>query len=643
MSVIIAGIFLAAACDESKPEAEFVGPQPTLALQPCCNGDGPGCAFCQPAGFNNGGDWNPNGVWIQDVAIDTVGTAESCWDDTGDWSGKPYYQMVMGMSDRNAAIELSCMLEILSVLPGMADMYPRMAWCSETVSYWHREAGIPYRTGYRNSSWLFDWQLVSTSALRDWYEAEELMHQFEDLPLFDFEGRGRWISWAELDYQNFEPGINGPLPGAYVCLKCYDDMGGMGAFLTDGHSMIVNDMTIYRTATGKVDHVKITVLEGNTSVGVNDSRSMENILDYTPFGNDYFGDCDDGNGKKIIGFGIDLDADGDPIYDSSRLHYVTVPAQMAQAPILVDVLNDEPEYALAIADYAKLIGENGGIKVASSTHAVPASGVPDGEREQWRFNKDDLAPLSAPVEIVVDLVAEHPVPIKGVELNWQGSFVPDGYDILWAGEEGKYRIAQMPTMENLDLNKIPKYSGPIPSVFGTRGQSVRYIKFSFPPNIFKQDAVLGTVRIVHDWGPDTDADVTVVEDKPQAGKPPKTTDAKTECPSGCFCMDKRAAENERLVLCQDEEIRCVSDDPASIPEFCYQKPEKQETLQCPDGCRCMTEAEARKARLSFCRNEKSECSTGTSRVQEYCYQAPNDPTGNTGTAGTKPDTPRGVE
>ncbi len=95
--VIISCGLLAAACDEDEPTATLVTPPPQLLeLDPCCQGDSPGCTNCQPNGFNDGGAWDPSGSSIQEIALDTVGTKESCWDDVGRWGGKPFWQMVLG-------------------------------------------------------------------------------------------------------------------------------------------------------------------------------------------------------------------------------------------------------------------------------------------------------------------------------------------------------------------------------------------------------------------------------------------------------------------------------------------------------------------------------------------------------------------
>jgi hypothetical protein len=135
---------------------------------------------------------------------------------------------------------------------------------------------------------------------------------------------------------------------------------------------------------------------------------------------------------------------------------------------------------------------------------MQVTGIPDGARNQWRFPKEDVRRQSQPLEITIDLIAEHPVPIKGIMLEWQGQSIPDGYDILWAGENKRYTKALLPSLRDLGLPPDTEYRGSIPVAFGSSGQSARYIKLVFPTGTFKDDTTLRNLRFIHDWGPDTD-------------------------------------------------------------------------------------------------------------------------------------------
>lgn len=121
--------------------------------------------------------WDPGepGDSIQDIALATVSTRESCLCTpvgcgvNEDDAGKPYYQMVLGMNTEAGALTASYILSTV----GSDAYHRREEWCSETVSYWHREAGIPYSGGYRND-WHMDWQNYCVTEMLFWYVVEEV-------------------------------------------------------------------------------------------------------------------------------------------------------------------------------------------------------------------------------------------------------------------------------------------------------------------------------------------------------------------------------------------------------------------------------------------------------------------------------------
>jgi len=186
---------------------------PTEALAACdFQPDQPDCLFC----FNNDGAWNPAGAFVQDVAIQTVGTRDSCrclgtpgcdWefeDPNENYPGKPYYQMVLGCNSEDSALVTAWLLWVLEELGPLPAVYKRQAWCSETISYWHRETGIPYSRGYRIPG-RCDWQIYCVGDLKRWYMTEE-----------ESGGLGRWIEPEDVSYVDFELGVTVPVPGAYV-------------------------------------------------------------------------------------------------------------------------------------------------------------------------------------------------------------------------------------------------------------------------------------------------------------------------------------------------------------------------------------------------------------------------------------------
>ncbi len=471
------------------------------AFAECCNLDSPNCPC-----FQDTGSWSPGGLTIQDVALETVGTNASC---VGN-GGKPYYQMVNGIESPSIAQAAAC----AGILP-----YPRDAWCSETISYWHHKAGIPYPSGLRNSDWSLNWQLHNTSLLRTFYETEE------EIP----GGRGRWISWQDLNYDDMQLGVTVPLPGSYVQIAKYEkDATGRWIWNGDSHSMMINEMWIYRRISplgggAQVTGIKATLLEGNSGNPgrVKDSSTFDDLLSLTPWGDDFIG-----SSKKIRGFGVDLNASGRPIYDAGRLHYVNekVPsdprlerileAERARRSLATMPSDFDPIWEAyysplipKLVDYAKLVRSRG-LQITSPEN-IRAQGIPDGVGIQWNFPSglDKTNPQG--VEITIDLLRLHPLPIKGLILNWDSEFVPRGYAVQWAGEDKKFNSAkaQESRSSGQPAALVPVYVSIIEPRGGERYSqgNVRYIKLIFPRGTFPKKATLKEMLFVYQWPPSEDA------------------------------------------------------------------------------------------------------------------------------------------
>jgi hypothetical protein len=466
--------------------------------------DAPDCSC-----FNNTGDWDPSGTYIQDLAITTLGTRESCpcpgtWD--CDWeidpntaftnAGKPYYQMVLGCND-----PLCAMFASLALWFDSSSLHKREAWCSETISYWHREAALPYTGGYKTCGWHCDWQNYNVFSLRRWYTSEDFVNEF------GYGGRGRWIEPGDVDYENFELGVTVPVPGAYVAIRGYT-YGAPGHRdqwhdFKNSHSLMVNEMWVHKDILGNVFQVKVTLLEGNSDNRVRNDNFYEDIWSVTPQGPDWIG-----SDRKIYGFGIDLDSNRDLVYDPSRLHYVHhqgIALPPSATPVLAADL-DWDKYGYYIDDlraYAKLLFESGPPKIIASPAVVKVPDFPDGNNVHWFFDKNIFERL----DIDIDLRAPHPVPIKGIELTWNGAFLPQNYSVLYAGADQEYRQAYVP-----DLSKIASgaqgASIPVPAFFsGARSAvEVRYVTLVFPKGTFAEDAVLEQFRFLYDQGPWEDSD-----------------------------------------------------------------------------------------------------------------------------------------
>jgi hypothetical protein len=462
----------------------------------CDQPDAPDCPC-----FDDSNAWDPSGAYIQDIAIQTVGTKESCacpGTDGCDWeigpeepfasSGKPYYQMVLGCNSEAAALFIANLLTWPT--PWTPIFEGREAWCSETISYWHREAEIPYPGGYFSSSWHCDWLVQNVGDLKRWYKTEESSG-----------GLGRWIDPCEVDYVDYELGLTVPVPGAYVAWRTFDDFNDTWVSV-GSHSLMINEMWIHEDAFGTAFKVEVTLLEGNSGHKVKNVRHWDDVLSYTPQGTEWLGT------KKIYGFGIDLDSRGNPVYDESRLHVVTWP--YATIPPTRIVAAKDPVWAQyyepylpGLADYAKLVRQAGEPNVICSTPGLQISGIPDGRQVNWVFPKG----LLGGAEVVIDLLDVHPLPIKGMELQWNTSALPADYRVQYATAGQQYQEAIVPQMP--DGSNLPQDMPlPVPAIFTTSGDGVqvRYVKLIFP-STFEQDAILQRIRFHYYQGPLTDAEV----------------------------------------------------------------------------------------------------------------------------------------
>ncbi len=482
--------------------------------------DAPDCAC-----FDDTGAWDPGGPYITDVAHATFGTVESCrcpgtdpdgipgTADDCDWdpdptdpqnnftgSGKPYYQFVLGNHEPFMALSAAVMLS----WGGIADPnWERTWWCSQTVSYWHLHASIPYPGGYRNDRHQ-DWNVRSSRRIVQWYLTEEQLRKDTN----GQEGRGRFIKFDEVDFDAFELGVTVPVPGAYVSIKGfrYNPRHWL-EFGTTGHSLMVDEMWVHRDSLGKIFRVELTLLQGNSGSPpqVRGGR-WDDFESFLPRGSGWIP-----GQRKIYGFGIDLDEDGNPIYDPARVHYVNYPFSVTIPPLGLQVYEDpdEDENQLAVAKavaYSRFLTDAGGPGVFSSSKMVTANNVPDGVETQWYFPKG----IQEEVKIGIDLRTVHPTPVKGIELRWMGPQPPTGFTVQFAAADQQYKDAVVPDLSSvlsLLSQQASSIAVPVSLTSLEAGVDVRYLKLTFPVGTFsEQGATLQELRFRYDDGGEEDAE-----------------------------------------------------------------------------------------------------------------------------------------
>ena len=485
--------------------------QPSGVRAVCDQPDAPDCAcFEDTRTWDAGGPYTPYFIQeaAEDVADDPVtgedSVHESCncpgtwgcnWDpDPSNGSdfknaGKPYYQITLGRNTRSNAL---WMAELMATTD--ATFHDRTEWCSETISYWHREASIPYLYGYL-TDWHDDWMVDTVLDLRAWYREEESRG-----------GRGRWIASTELDYEDFQPGINAPLPGAYVAIAQYRygppaSWGDLAGDHTWSHSLMVNEMTVHRDLFGTLYQIEVSLLEGNSRNKVRNDRIWTDILSLTPQGADWVstdpgpdgitGNADDIN-RKIYGFGIDLDRFGDPIYDPSRLHEVTDPVIAAThrtaAVSATDPAWDETSAVLpSLTAYAVALSQNGGPTLLCQGAVRP---LPDGQ-DSNEVHLD--AGFSG--EMLIDLKGAHPLAIEGVELVWGPGFLPRNYSVEFFTGNQQSSTGHVPSLAN--VVPPPDESTPVPVRLDEPLRGVQSVRVFFPAGSIPEEAVLHQVRFFY--------------------------------------------------------------------------------------------------------------------------------------------------
>ena len=468
--------------------------------------------------FIDGGAWDPSGGYIQDIAKATLGTNESCacsgtpgctWDPNPTNSsiefsnaGKPFYQMTLDCNEPFEAYSMAWTLANTDWEPPEG----RSEWCTEAVSYWHKHAHIPYETGYGTDPSDWAWLVTGAPDLVDWYRVQETLA----------DGRGRFIEHGELSYDDIELGVNVPVPGAYVPIRGYD--AGTRTWMSwrdTGHSLIVDEMWIYQDAQSNVCRIEVTLLEGNSQNRVrNDRAPWTDIIDITPEGSSFIGSSN----RKIFGFGIDLDAAGNPIYDHARLHYVTNTSIICLDPLpavaTLDPFWDEGQYKRLVS-YAALREKYGGPTI-TSTSIKTGGRLPDGCKTQWYF------PAGLKEEVItIDLRAPYPLPIQGIEFRWDDGkdyWVPEkvNYLIQYAGEDGNYRDAIMPEL----IIPTDKVNPPIPTtLYPDETRKVQYVRLVFPEGTFPKGAALDLLRFWVESGyPGEAEDPPIIVTSPNGGE-----------------------------------------------------------------------------------------------------------------------------
>ncbi|MBI5838111.1 MAG: hypothetical protein HZB25_12810 [Candidatus Eisenbacteria bacterium] len=457
--------------------------------------DLPACAC-----FVGGGAWPLPAVAgnLISTARKSVNAQTSCLKQRG----QPYWQIQLQLDDPNLAHFLA------HWAPGIPNSFRAQAWCTETVAFWHREAQVPYPGGYFSFFWPSSY-VQNTKELRVWYQNEEALRT----NLF-LNTRGRWINGSQLDYANFQPGVNGPCPGAFQAWESYDTTAGAW---TDScyHSQVVDSVVVWRqgSMTGPINSIDVHVVEGNAGGGtftdingvVNVSRGKvkndkwyRNVIQYTRLGSTVVG-C--GNTvKKIRGWGIDLHQDGSTYCDPGRMTTVVTPYIVAYpAPI------SEPDPDVQLTGTFLLFYQaSGGGTPAISTNASSSQtgGTYPTTTAPWTI---PAGPLGVePAYIQVDLKADYPLPVRGVTVDWEGGFAPAQYQVWWGAQGGSiHTTTTTPTTGLTPPSGVP----PMPAYTALAPDStytVRYLRLVFSNSVLTRQFKIAGLHFRYQLGREED-------------------------------------------------------------------------------------------------------------------------------------------
>ena len=409
------------------------------AFAPCSLPDLPSCV-CYATCSAVGAPWPPSYGDIVEVARGTVGLRTCCFQH----GGQAYWQV-----QRQATIPASA--EALAFEePGIEaddDTDPE-AWCTETIAYWGQRSTTPYADGYYTARHHPSSYVRGTEEMRQWYIDEEAFGG-----LF----RGRWIDGTELDYANFEPGVNGPCPGAYQQLYKWDptdaDGDGTSWDAVTTHSQLIDSMVVHRIngLDGPIQRIDVHMVEGNVGFAGNEYARVINtrwyldIIHFTALGED--DEVVDTSNRKIRGWGINLDADGDPDYDPGRIR-TEVTYTFRAYPLPTGSENSDGAHVAAMLTYYAVTGGN--VLVNSNSPSVATGGALPTETTPWVIPP---APHPVnPVYIDIDLLAQHPTPVSAITIDWVDG--PPAYcEIWWSSQSGP--IMQRPIVVPSGAPSVP--------------------------------------------------------------------------------------------------------------------------------------------------------------------------------------------
>lgn len=307
-----------------------------------------------------------------------MGVNESCLPS----GGKPFWMMQEGFTDSMDAIDQA------DSEPTFWAAADRQAWCSETVSFWHREAELPFAGGYQR--YFFPtWQLEGSRLIREWYTTVGELERGNPIK------HAVWLNDTELDL-NGTFGVDLPCPGNYQRISkfTYDpqnDTTGDGGTWSGVHSNVVYSVTRYINQHGRVFDLEITTIDGNSNNNTRVSPKVWSVRTDLQHGS-----APRVDGRRYIdGWGIDYEYDGatstKPSCDFSRIatvhmvgpdDWVPSSAVEPQSFPWLPFATDVQTYGLSLnIDGASSTVDELPLRVLGQPWIIPANDFADGVAE----------------------------------------------------------------------------------------------------------------------------------------------------------------------------------------------------------------------------------------------------------------------
>ncbi len=308
-----------------------------------------------------------------------------------------------------------------------------------------------------------------------------------------YPGRGRWIEGAEFDPMNFEPGVNAPVPGAYMLIEDHSTANGWLGSAT-AHSQMIESMNVTLDWRGHVISMDAVIVDGNVGNGrrlpdlsrmaVTRQYTERRLERYTLLGDKNFGVAKGDTVRKVRGWGIPMNGNNQPEYDASRLVIDVDLSDVYDQLLLPPEGPEQP--TLTVENIGAFMQSTGGaISVYPGPGTITTQTFPTAD-DPWYIEDPDSA-------IEIDLGDEYPIPLEGIVLTWHAGFVPLALEADLVSDLGSVTTVRTPVDVPAEVPLIlagGPYEIPIELQVSVGSELVRSLVLRFPDQAWDGPAKL---------------------------------------------------------------------------------------------------------------------------------------------------------